>query len=61
MNCITSLLTNAYEASCPEMKAIRKKDGKLWSADIEKLRHSARKAWNKATRTRDDSDWTNFL
>ena len=32
---ITWLLTSAYENSCPEMKAVRKKDGKLWSTEIE--------------------------
>lgn len=45
---IISLLTEAYETSCPEVKSIQRKGGKLWSYEIEQLRKTARKAWNYA-------------
>lgn len=54
---ITLLLTRAYEDSCPETTSLRKKGGKLWNAEVEKLRLRARKSWNKAMRTAQDSDW----
>lgn len=38
-------------------KAVQRKDGKLWSVEIEKLRLCARRAWNKAIRTSLDADW----
>ena len=33
---ITSLLTEAYELSCPEIKSNRKRNGKIWSAETGK-------------------------
>lgn len=60
VNAITMLLTSAYEHSCPEMKSVEKKSGKLWSVGIEKLRISARRAWNKALRTKESVDWTAY-
>ena len=57
VNGITALLTEAYEFSCPEVKAVRRKDGKLWSYEIEGLRKTARKAWNKARKSALDADW----
>lgn len=57
---ITGLLTSAYEHSCPEIKSVRKKDGKIWSAGVEKLRLLARKAWSKAIRTLLEADWNAY-
>lgn len=54
---ITSLLTAAYEFSCPEVKSSRERKDKLWSREIEELRKMARSAWNKAKKTSFDSDW----
>ena len=57
---ITSLLTEAYECSCPEVKTVDKGRKKLWSANIEKLRSASRKAWNKAMRSTFQADWDDY-
>ncbi len=54
---ITALLTSSYEYSCPETKFVKKKNGMTWSKRIEKLRQTARRAWNRAPRTAVNGDW----
>lgn len=44
-------LTNEYECAWPEQRAAWEKDGKLWSAEIEKLIFSAKRECNKVMRT----------
>ena len=56
-NKVHSLITNSYEAACPMQKSLRTNDNIWWNSELASLRKEARRAWRKATKTKQKEDW----
>ena len=55
-NKVHSVITKSYEVACPMRKSLRKKDSIWWNSELASLRKEARRAWRKATKTKQE-DW----
>ena len=55
-NKVRSVITKSYEAACAMRKSLRKKDNILWNSALASLRKEARRAREKAIKTKQEKD-----
>ena len=56
-NKVYSVITNLYEAACPLQKSLRKKDNIWWNSELASLQKESRRAWRKATKTKQEEEY----